>query len=74
MQKEIAAFVAKRRPQSRGEWSGAMPRPALFMATLLTKTLDAPRNILNAHSKLAAHMIHSPSVSPTIELWSQGVA
>jgi hypothetical protein len=31
---------------------GAMPRPALFMATLLTKKLDALPNILDARSKL----------------------
>ena len=29
-----------------------LPRPARFMATLLTRRLDAPRNILNARAKL----------------------
>ena len=44
-----------------------------FMATRLTKNLAAPRNQCTLKIG-SAHVIHSPSVSPTIELWSQGVA
>ena len=38
--------------QQRQAEAAILPRPALFMATPLTKKPDASRNILNARSKL----------------------